>query len=148
MHDKLTRLAVWPIMLVCALLALIAGACVAGCSTLSNACTQALPVLSQGQSWIDDAQLSITQAEAEIQSQPEDKRGEATALLDKARAALRAASAQLAAASTSCSKPEFPVVFAAFVEAWKELRTFLMLFGGAEGEPAVGDPVVYKELVG
>ena len=114
--------------------------CIGG---LDSACLKVVPVVSQGNTIINDAQDSLMQAEAAVQAIVDDaSRQKALDAIAQARSALRVAESLLHSASEACTQPNLKGIFEAFSTAWAIVRTYLSTFGGA-GVATVQDPVAY-----
>jgi len=114
-----------------------------GCAHLNQSCATALPLLSQGNVLINDAQDALAQAQTVVSLiSDEAKRQKAEAAIAEARSALRVTESMLHAASEACTAPDLPSLFQAFAQAWEVVRSYLSTFGGAGG-PVVADPKAY-----
>ena len=134
-------------LLVCVMV--MATAC-CGCSWLRGACATALPVISVGHSYSQDAQVAIDQAEAKIATFPltQAQKDQAAYVIEKCRVAVRTAEHLLSAASSACSEADPFVVFADLLKAWKELEPLLVKpgsLGAAPGEMSVYAPAIVIE---
>jgi len=114
-----------------------------GCAALSNTCSAALPHITAASALLADAQEALRSAEAVISTMPPSVRTAAHDALVAARAGLRAAADSVYAASTACTTPDIPKIFAAFVHAWQSIRNFIEAFSGVDVATA-GDPLVYS----
>lgn len=124
---------------------------VSGC--IKDACTKAMPTISQGHGIVSDAAVAVDQAQSYLQqlSVPADVKERITAAIAKARLALRAGAVVLDGASAACSSPDLSGAFQAFVDSWEALTVLLQQAkasgGGAVAAPGplpFSDPLIVK----
>ena len=122
--------------------ALCLAPCITSCVHTDTACLKALPVITQGNILINEAQTALSQAEAFVSMIPSENRVAAEQALERAKSALRVSESMLHAASEACRAPDLPAIFKVFSEAWEVLRGFMGTFGGS-GVATVQDPIAY-----
>jgi hypothetical protein len=116
-----------------------------GCvGSVNEACIKIMPVVTQGNTMINEAQDALLQAEVAVSLiKDETTRGEAMKAVAKARSALRVAESMLQSASEACTQPDLKGIFKVFADAWAVLRPFLSTLGGT-GASEVKDPMAYE----
>lgn len=113
------------------------------CAHLNQTCATALPLLSQGNALINDAQDALMQASIAVAAiQDDNVRDRAESAIAEARSGLRVAESMLHSASEACTSPDLPTIFRAFASAWDIVRSYLSTHGGLGG-PTVADPKAY-----
>lgn len=118
-----------------------------GCAWFKSACEKAMPVISKGQVYVDDAGIALDQAAAAIalmQLTDEQKKA-ANYAIDKCRVALRAADQLMGTAADACSSPDIASAFDTFIKAWNALEPLLVRPGSVGATP--GQQAVYAPLV-
>ena len=118
---------------------------VPGCAGgVNEACIKVLPVVTQGNTMINEAQDALLQAEVAVSLiKDEATRAKAMKAVTEARSALRVAESMLQSASEACTQPDLKGIFKVFADAWSVLRPFLSTLGGT-GAPEVKDPMAYE----
>ena len=110
---------------------MIAAAIVPGCSWLRGACAEAVPVLSQIQSYGTDAEAAIDEAAALAAILPVDTAMKAKILsaITTCQEAVRTGMALLSTAASACSQPDVTTIFADLITAWNALEPLLVTTG-------------------
>jgi len=112
--------------------------------SVNEACIKVLPVVTQGNTMINEAQDALLQAEVAVSLiKDEATRAKAMKAVTEARSALRVAESMLQSASEACTQPDLKGIFKVFADAWSVLRPFLSTLGGT-GAPEVKDPMAYE----
>lgn len=129
-----------------------------GCPVITSACQKALPVLSLGQTYAQDATNALDQVQAllaGLTQLPADKRKVVQDAIDKARLALRTASVVMTSAAEACSAPNVLEAFKEFNVIWSLIKGLIGsnvgagMIGVAPGSPTgIVDPVVYVRAGG
>lgn len=117
---------------------------VPGCvGSVNEACLKIMPVVTQGNIMINEAQDALLQAEVAVSLiKDEATRAKAMKAVAEARSALRVAESMLQSASEACTQPDLKGIFKVFADAWEIIRPFLSTLGGS-GAPEVKDPMAY-----
>jgi predicted lipoprotein len=116
-----------------------------GCSAISGACAETAASRASAAALIDDAELSLDQAEAVIAKIANgDVRTKAAMALEAARAALRSSAAGLSGVKNVCESFDVKSAFSDFIAAWKALAPFLSLLGGPSAGSQVQAPLVVR----
>ena len=125
------------------LVLLAAPVALASTSCLNDACVKTAAARGAAAALVDDAQLSLAQAQNVISTinNPE-VRAKALAALAGAEAALQSATRVLHGLEGACTSPDVAAVFRDFVAAWKLLAPFLTMFGGPNAGGQVAAPMV------
>lgn len=129
---------------------LVAFGCSGCVGCVDTACLVAMPVITTGQAYAQDAQIALDQAAAAIAAMPltNAQKQQADYAIDKARVSLRVAQQLLAAASSACTSQDLFEVFKGFIRAWNELEPLLQkpgALGAPPGASSVYAPAIVLE---
>jgi hypothetical protein len=118
-----------------------------GCNWLRSSCAKALPVIAAAQSYGQDAQIALDQADTAIRLMPlpEAQKKKAEYAVESCRVALRVAQQLIAAGADACSAQDPFAVFKDFIRAWNVLEPLLAkpgVLGAAPGGTPVYAPAI------
>lgn len=128
------------------------------CAALSQGCQKALPVLSLGQVYTQDATQALDQVQTMVNgltTLSADKKVLIQNAIDKARLALRTASTMMSSVNEACTAPNLLEIFKDFNVIWSLIKGLIGsnvgagMIGVAPGSPTgIADPMIYVKAGG